>query len=219
MLQYLSNIGASLGPWFYVLAGALAFGESALLLGMFLPGETMLLVAGLLASRGVLSLWWLIPIAVIAAIAGDSLGFEIGRRFGPRIRTSRVGRRVGERRWLRADAFLDQHGGRAVLIARLTAVLRALTPTIAGMSGMRYRTFWVWNAIGGIVWGGGCVLLGWAFGTALSTVGHYLTWAPLALVATLVLVLYVRHRRRSRRESLARPAGTGEDRTPVPAGV
>ena len=108
---------------------------------------------------------------------------------------------MGDGRWSSVDGFLHRHGGKAIFLARLTALLRALMPSLAGMSGMHYPTFLRWNAAGGIVWGTGCVLLGYAFSTALSTVGSYLTWAPLAILAVLVagyVTIHVRRRHRDR---------------------
>ena len=139
-------------------------------------------------------------IAVVCAIGGDSVGYEFGKRFGPSLRRSRLGRWVGERRWSAVDAFIHRHGGKAVLLGRLTALMRALMPSMAGMSGMRYRTFLLWNAVGGIVWAPGCVLLGYAFASALSVVGETLTWAPLAILAVIIAVAVVLHVRRERRE-------------------
>jgi membrane-associated protein len=194
VMTFLTQLGAHLGPWLYVLAAGLAFGESALLIGMVLPGETALLIAGYYSHQGVLSLSIMLPLAVVAAIAGDSAGFEIGRRYGPQLRRSRFGRRIGTRRWDSADAFLHRHGGKAVFLGRLTAVLRALTPSMAGMGGMRYRTFFAWNALGGVLWGGGCVLLGWGFASALTQIGHYLTWAPLLLLSGVVFAVLLRRR-------------------------
>lgn len=213
MISFLTNLGAHLGVWLYVLTAGLAFGESALLIGMVLPGETALLIAGYYSHQGVLSLSVMLPLAISAAIAGDSVGFEIGRRYGPQLRRSRMGQRVGSSRWDRVEQFLRRHGGEAVFLARLTAVLRALTPSMAGMGGMPYRTFWAWNAAGGVVWGGGCVLLGWAFASALAQVAHYLTWAPLALLAALVLTALIRHRHRRRHEAHAADRGAGDERT------
>ena len=87
-----------------------------------------------------------------------------------------------------------------MLLGRLTAVLRALMPSMAGMSGMRYRTFLLWNAAGGVIWAPGCVLLGYAFASALSVVGSTLTWAPLAILALLVIGYGVLHLRRRKQE-------------------
>jgi membrane-associated protein len=198
----LRNIGDSVGLWLYVIAGALAFGEAAILVGLVLPGETALLVAGVFCNHkfGHLNIWIMILIAVFAAIAGDSVGYEFGKKFGPSLRRSRLGLWVGERRWAAVDAFLHKHGGKAIFLGRLTALLRALMPSMAGMSGMHYRTFLKWNAAGGLIWAPGCILLGYAFASALNVVGQTLTWAPLAIVAVVVIVYLVLHLRRRRRE-------------------
>ncbi len=202
----MTRIGDTVGVWLYVIAGGLCFTEAAILVGMVLPGETALLVAGVFCQRGTLNLGLMIVIAVACAIAGDSVGYEFGRKFGPPLRRSRLGRWVGEHRWAKVDGFLHRHGGKAVLLGRLTAVLRALMPSMAGMSGMRYRTFLLWNAVGGLIWAPSCVLLGYAFSTSLSKVGQTLTWAPLAILAVgaaAYLVLHLRRRRIERSEAAA----------------
>lgn len=191
--EFLKHLGEHVGTWLYPIAALVAFAEAAILIGMVLPGETALLVAGYFCHEGVLKLWIMIPVAIVAAIAGDSVGFEFGRKFGPGFRRSRMGIWVGESNWQRVDRFLHRHGGKAVLLGRLTAVLRALMPSMAGMSEMRYRTFLLWNALGGIIWGGGCVLLGWAFASALHRLEQYLTWAPLVALAVLIVVVVSVH--------------------------
>lgn len=197
------SIGDTIGLWLYLVAGLLAFGEAAILIGVVVPGETALLIAGVFCNPkyGRLVLPVMIVIAVVAAIGGDSVGYEFGRTFGPALRRSRLGRWVGEHRWRKVDDFLHRHGGKAVFIGRMTALLRALTPSMAGMSGMRYRTFLTWNAAGGIIWAPGCVVLGYAFATALNLVGETLTWVPLVLVALAVVGYLALHlyRRRSER--------------------
>ncbi|MDT4911565.1 MAG: rane-associated protein [Pseudonocardiales bacterium] len=196
------SIGETVGLWLYVIAGGLAFAEAAILVGMVLPGETALLVAGVFCNSkyGNLNLWIMMAIAVVCAIGGDSVGYEFGKKFGPALRKSRLGRWVGEHRWAAVDGFIHRHGGKAVLLGRVTAVMRALMPSMAGMSGMRYRTFLLWNAVGGIVWAPGCVLLGYAFASALNVVGQTLTWAPLAIVALFVAIYLIIHFRKRSRE-------------------
>jgi membrane protein DedA with SNARE-associated domain len=204
--QLIESIGHAVGAWLYLIAGALCFAEAAILVGMVLPGETALLVAGVFCAHGTLSLPVMITVGLLCAVAGDSVGFEFGRKFGPPLRRSRVGRFVGEHRWAKVDGFLHRHGGKAVLLGRLTALFRALVPSMAGMGGMRYRTFLTWNVIGGAIWAPGCVLLGYAFANALDVVGRTLTWAPLAVVAVVVLAwlgLRWRERRRERAEAAA----------------
>jgi membrane protein DedA with SNARE-associated domain len=183
-----------------VIAGFLAFGEAALMIGVVLPGETALLVAGFAAQQGYIRLWPMIAVAVGAAVLGDSVGYEIGRILGPALRRSRLGRWIGPARWDSAAAFLGRHGGKAVLLGRFTAVLRALTPGIAGMARMPYlRTFLPWNIVGGALWGAGCVLLGYGFAASLATVGQYLTWGPLLLIGLAMVALFLAHVIRRRR--------------------
>lgn len=204
--RVITHIGDSVGAWLYLIAAAFAFSEAAILVGMVLPGETALLVAGVFCHTGTLKLYWMIPIAIVAAIAGDSVGYEFGRTFGPRLRGSGLGRWVGEHRWAVVDGFIHRHGGKAVFLGRLTALLRALLPSMAGMSRMPYRTFLFWNALGGTIWATSCVFLGYFFYGALSTVGKSLTWGPLAILAVLAagyLVVHMRRRTTQRREAAA----------------
>jgi membrane protein DedA with SNARE-associated domain len=196
------SIGESVGSWLYLIGAALCFGEAAVLIGMVLPGETALLVAGVFCNKayGNLNLALMIVLAVVAAVAGDSVGYEFGKKFGPALRRTRLGDWVGEHRWAAVDGFIHRHGGKAIFLGRLTALMRALMPSMAGMSGMRYRTFLVWNALGGVIWAPGCVLLGYAFSKSLSVIGETLTWAPLAILAVVIAVYTVLHLRKRRRE-------------------
>ncbi len=211
--QLLERLGEHVGAWLYVIAGGLAFGEAAILLGMVLPGETALLVAGYFCHERVLSLPVMIGVAVVSAIGGDSVGYAIGGRIGGRLRNSRFGRRMGERRWVQAERFLHRHGGKAVFFGRLTAVLRAMVPGRAGIARMPYyQTFLPWNVAGGLLWGSGCVRLGYGFAASLHTVERYLTWGPvpiLALVVGIFVAVEIRSRRRERAQAVA-------DRKPEP---
>ncbi|TBR17931.1 MAG: DedA family protein, partial [Chitinophagaceae bacterium] len=117
----------------YALVGLLAAGEAAAFVGLFLPGEAALLLGGVLASQGRVSLPIMIAVAVVAAIVGDSIGYEIGRRGGPALKRSRLGRVVGPERWAKGEAFLERRGGPAVFFGRWVGLLRALVPSLAGM--------------------------------------------------------------------------------------
>jgi membrane-associated protein len=201
--RFLDTLAGATGWWLYVVLGGLAFGESALFLGVVLPGETALLVGGYLAANGTLSLPVMLVVAIGCAIAGDSVGYEVGRHLGSRLRGSRVGRRIGERRWDRAEAFLARHGGKAVFFGRSIALLRALVPTLAGAARMPYTTFLPWNAAGGTLWGGGCILLGYAFARSLTTVERYLQLSGGVVVAVIAVVWLGIHLLRRRRERQA----------------
>jgi membrane protein DedA with SNARE-associated domain len=199
VLEFLQRVGEHVGGWLYLIAGGLAFAEAAVLVGMVLPGEVALLVSGFGAHQGWLALWPMVAVAVGCAILGDTVGYEVGRMLGPRLRASRLGRWVGESKWRRADEFLHRHGGKAVLLGRFTAIMRALTPGLAGMARMPYlRTFLPWNVVGGIVWGAGSVLLGYGFSASIETVGRYLAYGPLVLIALGVVVYLLVRRRRAR---------------------
>lgn len=204
MTEFLQRVGEHVGGWLYLIAAALAFGEAAILIGMVLPGETALLVAGYFCHEGVLNIWIMLPLAIVAAIAGDSVGYAFGRKFGEPLRASKLGRWVGEPRWTKVDDFLNKHGGRAVLIGRLTALLRALTPSMCGMARMRYRTFLTWNIIGGILWGGACVWLGYIFALSLHKIEKYATWVPIPVVVLVIggwIAFDWRKKRRERAEA------------------
>ena len=210
-LNRLVDLASSVGDWLYLILGGLAFAEAGIMLGFVLPGETALLAGGVLAAEGVLDIRIMFVVAVVCAIAGDSVGFEVGKYFGPRLESSWLGRRVGQQRWDTAQRFLDTHGGKSVFLGRGVALLRALVPGLAGMSGMRYRRFLGWNALGGLVWGGGCVLLGYVFAKSIRRVESYLTYGGIVLfvlvVAGLVTVHYWRKRRQER---LLHPADDAE---------
>lgn len=198
VLTALQEVGARIGPWLYLAAGLSVFGEAAFFAGVVLPGETALLVGGFAAHQQWIQLTWMILVAFLAAALGDSTGFAVGRRWGPRIRRSAMARRVGDRRWEQVEALLDRRGGAAVLAGRFTALLRAFVPGLAGMSRMPFRrVFLPWNLLGAAIWAPGCVLVGFVFAASLDVVARYMSWGPTVAVAAVVLaVVSVRVARR-----------------------
>lgn len=216
LLHLLLNVPGSV---VLAVVGALVFGEAAVFLGFVLPGETAVLLGGFLASTGHLSALVLAVVVVLAAIVGDSVGYEVGRRFGPRMLASRPFRKHRER-VDGARAFLDGRGASAVFIGRFTAFLRAVVPGLAGLSGMRYRRFLAYNAVGGLVWGVGCVAAGYLAGSSYQQVAQWLGRGGAAVAAAMALVAFVvwrirRHRARTKAEQ-PRPVEPAED-TRAPA--
>jgi undecaprenyl-diphosphatase len=181
------HLTALASPWAYVVVGLLAALEASAFVGLFIPGELAVLTGGYIAFQGRAGLALMMAAAGCGAIAGDSVGYEIGRHFGDRLRNSRLGRRVGSERWGRAEAYLADHGGRAVFLGRFIGVLRALVPALAGASRMPYRKFVAWNALGGVLWAPGLVLVGYAAGSSYRRVDRYAGRAGLML-AVVVLV-------------------------------
>jgi len=173
----------------FILLILLSFAEAAAFVGFVLPGETSLLIGGVLAHSKVWPLWLFIICAIIGAIAGDSVGYEVGKHFGARIKTSGFGRLIGEKRWKIAEhVFAKYHGG-AIFFGRAQALLRALVPALAGMHKVPYRTFLKWNAAGGITFSSIVILLGYQFANSLQSLEKYLKyWAIFFLVVVFTLV-------------------------------
>ncbi len=195
----------------YLVIAALVFGETAVFVGFVLPGEIAVVLGGVLASRGHVSLPVLIVIVVAAAIAGPFIGYEVGKRMGDRLFTARVLRRV-QGGTDKARAVLNKRGGAAVLIGRFVAIVRALMPAAAGASGVRYRTFAVYNVLGGLIWGAGYCLLGYLAGSAYAVaekrVGTGLAIALGVAVVAAVIVWSVRRHRASATPDRTPAAGT-----------
>ena len=167
--------------------------------GFVLPGETAVVFGGVLASEHHVSLSWMCTLVVLCAIVGDSVGYEVGRRFGPVLLSHRP---LKDHRGVeRTRDFLQRRGAYAVFVGRFAAVFRALVPGVAGASEVRYRTFLAANAAGGLVWGVAYTLAGYAVGKSYEKV---LTWGGRASTAIIVVVAiglvatYVVHRRRRR---------------------
>ena len=190
-------------PLAYVLIGALVLSEAALFVGFVLPGETAVLLGGALASTGRLSVVVLGAVVVVAAIVGDSIGYEVGRKAGPRLLELKILRKHR----VRLDALRERlrtKGGPTVVLGRFTALLRALTPALCGISRMPYRRFLAWNAAGGLVWGVAVVLLGYLAGASYHLVERGLGGVGAALLAVFAVVVFVVWRR-SREAGADRP--------------
>jgi membrane-associated protein len=215
----LANGLTHLSGWVaYLVIAALVFGETAVFIGFVLPGEIAVVLGGVLASRGHLSLPLLIVIVIVAAITGPIVGYEVGRRMGDRLFAARGLRRV-QPGVEKARRILRERGGTAVLAGRFVAVVRALMPAAAGAAGVRYRTFSIHNVIGGVIWGAGYSLLGYLAGSAYSVVAGRVGTGLAVIIAAIVLAaiavwLVRRHRAGSGRAGSGRPgtgeAGTGE---------
>jgi membrane-associated protein len=188
--------------WIYVAVASLVFLEDAIFVGFAVPGETAAVIAGVAASLDHVDLRLAVFIVVAAAILVDSVGYEVGRSFfGPKVLEGKMFDKH-RHRVEKARDLLRRRGGVAVFVGRWTAFFRAMMPALAGASGMRYRKFLAWNAIGGIAWGTTFVLLGHAAGTSYHViekqVGH---WVAIVVAGLVVLGLVVWHFRRRRAEA------------------
>ena len=162
-----------------------------------IPGETAVVYGGVLAAAGKVSVLLVLGVVIAAAIVGDSVGFEVGRKLGPRLNRAPVLRNHVDRLEA-AQGYLRRRGGRAVVMGRFTAFLRAVMPALAGASRMEYRRFLAFNATGGVLWGGACVLLGYFAAHSIDRVTHYLGLTSAAIIVLIALaLLWAWHRRSS----------------------
>lgn len=177
------------GTLAYVLIFGLPALEASAFIGLAIPGELAVLLGGVLAFQGRVWLPGALAAAITGAVVGDSLGYVIGARYGERLLATRLGRRlVKPEHRKRAEELIRRRGASAVFVGRLSAVLRVLIPGLAGMSGMAYGRFLVFNVLGGVVWAGGFVLLGYAAGNAWRSAAHVAARASAVLAALLALI-------------------------------
>lgn len=186
-----TTVGSLGGPWAYLAVGLLAAGESSLGVGLVVPGETGMIVGGFVVSQGNADFWLMWVVALSGAILGDSVGYEIGRRMGPRIRRTRIGARLGEERWERAELYVADRGGRAVFVGRFVAVVRSLVPAMAGITRMPYRKFFLWNALGGVLWVSIYLSIGYFAGRSYDRFSGAAEGAGYVVLSLVVLLMGV----------------------------
>lgn len=171
----------------YVGVTAIVFAESGLFFGFFFPGDSLLFTAGFLASQGYFNIWLLVPLMVIAAIAGDSVGYWTGRKAGPFIFTRPDSFFFNQKRVQDAKVFFEKHGAKSIVLARFIPAVRTFTPIIAGVAGMEYRTFLTYNILGGFLWGAGMTIAGYFLGATVPNADHYIL--PLVILIIILSVL------------------------------
>jgi membrane protein DedA with SNARE-associated domain len=201
VLQYLLDLVARLGHWSYLIIFLGAALECAAFLGLFVPGESLVLACGFFAHAGILRLDAVMVAAAVGATVGDNIGYRLGRRFGHEWLLHH-GRPFGvtRERLARAESFFARHGPKAVFFGRFVGFARALVPFLAGASRMPYRQFFVYNALGAVLWAVGFVLLGYVLGASWRLAEHWIGRATTILVVAAALVagvVWLRRRRRA----------------------
>jgi membrane-associated protein len=188
----------------------IVFAESGLLIGFFLPGDSLLFTAGLLvATTSVLpALHVVVPLIVLAAVAGDQVGYIIGAKAGPRV-FHRPDSRFFKQEYVdKAYSYFERYGGRTIVLARFVPIVRTFAPVVAGVSGMRYRTFVTYNVVGGVLWGVGVTTLGYYLGQ-VDFVAEHIELILIGIVGLSVVPIAVellRARSRSRDPRFDEPA-------------
>ncbi|MEN3273036.1 MAG: rane-associated protein [Actinomycetota bacterium] len=182
---------------FLAVITGVVFAESGLLIGFFLPGDSLLFSAGLvlaLADRGDLLLA-LLPLVFIGGALGDQVGYMFGARVGPSLFTRPDSRLFKQENVTRSHEFFERHGARALVLARFVPVVRTFTPILAGVSGMRYRTFVAYNLVGAALWSSLALLLGYGLGDRFPKLENYLTPILLVIVVLSVIPILLELRR------------------------
>jgi membrane-associated protein len=188
----------------------LVFAESGLLVGFFLPGDSLLFTTGLLVAAGTYlhqPLWLMCTLISIAAVLGDQFGYAFGRRFGPALFRRPDSRLFKQENLTRAAAFFDRYGARSIVLARFVPIVRTFTPIVAGAGHMRYRRFLVYNAVGGTLWGCGVTILGYFLGQVAFVKSNIeLILAGIVVVSVLPVVIELVRGRRRTAATVDRPA-------------
>jgi membrane-associated protein len=170
----------------YAFVWGIVFAESGLLIGFFLPGDSLLFTAGFVASQGHLDITLLAVGSFVAAVVGDSVGYSFGLRVGRRLFQREDSVLFHKKNLLKAEAFYEKHGGKAIVLARFMPIVRTFAPIVAGIGTMKYRRFVAYNVIGGFLWGVGVTVAGYFFGQLLPAdqVDKYL----LPVIALIIVV-------------------------------
>ena len=175
----------------YIGLALLVFAESGLLVGIFLPGDSLLFVAGLLSANGILSVVPLTIVVIVAAILGDSVGYWFGAKAGDTLFTRDDSRFFKKEYVTRTENFYRTYGGRAIVLARFAPIVRTIAPILAGIGSMKYRTFLSYNILGGTAWGAGMISLGFFLGSILPSSEKYILPFSLVIIVLSFLPIIV----------------------------
>jgi len=187
----------------YLILVAIVFTETGLLVGFFLPGDSLLITAGLVAASGGLNIWWLNVLLCAAAIVGDSVGYAIGARIGPRLFTRERSLLFNPRHVERTRRFYARHGAKTIVIARFVPIIRTFAPVVAGVAEMPYRRFLLYNIVGGVGWVVSMTWAGYLLGQAIPDVDRHihLIVAVVVVLSVIPIVIEIARERRKRSAS------------------
>ena len=171
----------------------IVFAESGLFFGFFLPGDSLLFTAGLLASQGFFDITTLVIIIFIGAVLGDQVGYAFGKQVGPKLFTRESSLLFNKKNLLRARDFYQQYGNITIVMARFMPFIRTFAPIVAGIGGMRYRTFVLYNLLGGLIWTLSLTLSGYYLVKVIPGIEHYITWVVGIIVIASVIPMVIHY--------------------------
>lgn len=189
----------------YLVLVAIVFTETGLLVGVFLPGDSLMVTVGLVAAAGGLNIWWANVLLIAAAVAGDSVGYSIGYRTGPKIFTREDSLLFHRRHLIRTREFYERHGGKTIVLARFIPIIRTFAPVVAGVGQMTYRRFLFYNVFGGIGWVIGLSWAGYLLGQTIPNIHQHvhLVVATVIVLSCVPLVTEIIRARRKKRPTAA----------------
>ena len=185
----------------YVVLVAIVFTETGLLVGFFLPGDSLLITAGLVAASGGLDIWWLNLLLAAAAIGGDSVGYAIGARIGPRLFTREKSWVFNPRHVVRTREFYARHGAKTIVIARFVPIIRTFAPVVAGVGQMSYRRFLLYNVAGGLGWVLSMTWAGYLLGNVVPNIDRHIHVVVIVVIVLSVIPIAIEILRERRRRS------------------
>ncbi len=207
--QTVANLAGNYGPWLYAILFLVIFAETGLVVFPFLPGDSILFIAGTVVAVAGLDIHVLVLVLVLAAVLGDSVNYGVGHYIGPKVFHEPESRWFKRDHLLRTQAFYDRYGGVTIIIGRFIPIIRTFAPFLAGVAGMSYRRFLSYNIIGGCLWIGLLVYVGFIFGN-VPLVKNNMSLIVIGIVVVSLIpavTTFVRERRASR--SATRKAQSG----------
>ncbi len=196
---HLGELVSSYGPWVYLILFLVIFAETGLVVTPFLPGDSLLFAAGMLASLGDLNPWLLIALLIVGAILGDTVNYHIGKFIGPKVFTDAPPtnffmKLLKKEHLEKAQAFYEKHGGKTIIMARFVPIVRTFAPFVAGVSEMNYSRFITYNVVGGVVWVTGLTLAGYYL-AGFDFVREHFEHIVLAIIAISVAPIAIEYLR------------------------
>lgn len=199
----------------YLALHAIVFAETGLLIGFFLPGDSLLFTAGVFSAAGLLNVWVLLPGLSVAAVVGDQVGYLIGKKAGEALYRRPDSRFFKRSHLMAAHDFYEKYGGKTIFLARFVPIIRTFAPTVAGAAGMEYRRFVFWNVAGGVAWVWTMVGGGYLIGRRIPKIEERIHWVALVIIVLSVLPIAWEYAK-ARRAQRARRSAAAPEAPPAP---
>jgi membrane-associated protein len=207
LFHFLTDVRGLVQAGGYIALAIIVFTETGLMIGFFLPGDSLLVTAGLFAAKGDLNIVWLNVLLIACAIAGDATGYFIGKKLGPALFRKEDSLLFKKKHLIATHEFYEKHGGKTIILARFIPVIRTFAPVVAGMANMSYRRFALFNIVGGIGWVVSMTMIGYLLVTIFPATEQHIEKVILIVIFLSILpgiIEFLRARAKAKRESAAK---------------